>query len=213
MSLFVSFEGPEGSGKSSQTVMLGDYLSSKGYKVHVTHEPGGTIIGDQIRDTLLSKKNTAMVTRAEILLFQASRAQLVEEVIRPKLAEGYIVLCDRYADSTIAYQGYGYQQKIDEVRTLVRYATGGLVPDMTLLLDVDVEVGLKRKTKNEAEWNRLDAYDLEFHQRVRAGYLEMAKQESGRWVVVDAGQEWEEVQESLRKCIHKKFRDEHYECN
>ncbi len=205
MSLFVSFEGPEGSGKSSQTASLGDYLSNKGYKVHVTHEPGGTTIGDQIRDTLLSRKNTAMVTRAEILLFQASRAQLVEEVIRPKLAEGYLILCDRYADSTLAYQGYGYQQNLDEVRTLVRYATGGLVPDLTILLDVDVEVGLKRKMTNETEWNRLDAYTLEFHRNVRAGYLEMAREEPKRWVVVDAGQVWEKVQESLRVCILEKL--------
>jgi dTMP kinase len=110
------------------------------------------------------------------------------------------VLCDRYADSTLAYQGYGHQQNLDEVRALIRYATGGLTPDLTILLDVDVEVGLKRKTKN-GEWNRLDAYDLEFHQRVRAGYLEMVKQEPGRWVVVDAGRGWDEVQEVLRNII------------
>jgi dTMP kinase len=116
------------------------------------------------------------------------------------LADGEIVLSDRYADSTIAYQGYGHQQDIEQVRALINYATGGLVPDLTILLDLDVEVGLKRKKKAD-EWNRLDAYTVEFHQRVRAGYLEMVKQEPERWVVIDAGQKWDEVQEELRKVI------------
>ena len=134
----------------------------------------------------------------ETLLFQASRAQIVEQVFRPKLSEGWIVLCDRYADSTLAYQGYGHRQALDEVRALVLYATGGLVPDLTLLLDVDAETGLRRRQTGGGEWNRLDAYDLEFHCRVRAGYLELAKQEPGRWVVVDARQPWEQVQQDLR---------------
>jgi dTMP kinase len=146
-----------------------------------------------------------MHPHTETLLYQAARAQIVEQVIRPKLAEGTIVLCDRYADSTLAYQGYGHQQNLDEVRALIRYATGGLTPDLTILLDVDVEVGLKRKTKN-GEWNRLDAYALEFHQRVRAGYLEMAKQEPGRWAVVDASQAWGAVQEELRNKILGRLR-------
>jgi dTMP kinase len=121
------------------------------------------------------------------------------------LKAGEIVLSDRYADSTIAYQGYGHQQNIEQVRALIGYATGGLVPDLTILLDVDVEVGLKRKQKAD-EWNRLDAYTVEFHQRVRAGYLEMVKQEPGRWVAIDAGREWGEVQENLKKVILDKLR-------
>jgi dTMP kinase len=115
------------------------------------------------------------------------------------------VLCDRYADSTIAYQGYGHQQDLDEVRSLVRYATGGLTPDLTILLDVEVEVGLKRKTKNGAEWNRLDAYTVEFHRRVRAGYLELVKAEPDRWLVVDASRDWEAVQGALREAIMGKL--------
>jgi dTMP kinase len=202
--MFITLEGPEGSGKTSHLQPLAEWLAGKGYRVHTAREPGGTSISEQIRAVIHDLKNTEMHPHTETLLYQAARAQIVEQVIRPKLAKGYIVLCDRYADSTLAYQGYGHQQNLEEVRALIRYATGGLVPDLTILLDVDVEVGLKRKTKNDTEWNRLDAYDLEFHQRVQAGYLEMAKQEPGRWVVVDAGKEWEKVQKQLRRTILKK---------
>ena len=147
-----------------------------------------------------------MHPHTETLLYQAARAQIVEQVIRPKLADGWIVLCDRYANSTLAYQGYGHQQDLDEVRALVRYATGGLLPDLTLLLDVDAETGLRRRQKGGGEWNRLDAYDLEFHRRVREGYLELAKQEPGRWVVVDATQPWQQVQEAMRQEILKRIK-------
>ena len=145
-----------------------------------------------------------MHPRTETLLYQAARAQIVEQVIRPKLAKGTIVISDRYYDSTIAYQGYGHQQNLDQVRALVNYATGGLTPDLTILLDIDVEAGLKRKTQNASEWNWLDAYDVAFHRRVRAGYLEMVKQEPKRWTVVDASQKWDEVQKELRKIIGAK---------
>jgi dTMP kinase len=147
-----------------------------------------------------------MHPHAETLLYQAARAQIVEQVLRPKLADGWIVLCDRYADSTLAYQGYGHQQDLDEVRALVHYATGGLLPDLTLLLDVDAETGLRRRQKGGGEWNRLDAYDLEFHRRVREGYLELVKQELGRWVVVDATQPWQQVQEAMRQEILKRIK-------
>jgi dTMP kinase len=134
------------------------------------------------------------------LLYQAARAQIVEQVIKPRLVDGEVVISDRYYDSTIAYQGYGHQQDLDQVRALVKYATGGLVPDLTVLLDVDIEEGLRRKKKDN-EWNRLDAYTVEFHQRVRAGYLQMVKAEPNRWVVVDAGQKWEAVQDQLRMAV------------
>jgi dTMP kinase len=141
-----------------------------------------------------------MHPRTETLLYQAARAQIVEQVIKPRLADGEVVISDRYYDSTIAYQGYGHQQDLDQVRALVKYATGGLVPDLTVLLDVDIEEGLRRKKKDN-EWNRLDAYTVEFHQRVRAGYLQMVKAEPNRWVVVDAGQKWEAVQDQLRMAV------------
>ncbi len=198
--MFITLEGPEGSGKTSHIPHLVEYLREKGYTVFPTREPGGTSISEQIRDILHDLKNAEMHPRTETLLYQAARAQIVEQAIRPRLALGEIVLSDRYADSTIAYQGYGHQQDLEQVRALIRYATGGLVPDLTILLDLDVEVGLKRKTN---EWNRLDAYTVEFHQRVRKGYLELAKQEPGRWVVVDAEQSWEKVQSGLRKVIER----------
>ena len=186
--MFITLEGPEGSGKTSHIRPLADWLTGQGQQVFVTREPGGTEIGEQIRAVIHDLGNTAMHPRTETLLYQAARAQIVEQVIRPQLAAGEIVLCDRYFDTTIAYQGYGHQQNLDEVRALVKYATGGLTPDLTLLLDVDVETGLKRKQKNGDEWNRLDAYTLDFHRRVRDGYLKMVRQEPERWVVVDAGQ-------------------------
>jgi dTMP kinase len=141
-----------------------------------------------------------MHPRTETLLYQAARAQSVEQIIHPRLKAGEIVLCDRYMDSTIAYQGYGHQQNIEEVRALIRYATGGLLPDLTLLLDLDVEVGLKRKT-NQDEWNRLDAFTVDFHCRVREGYHKLVQAESKRWVVVDAERPPAEVQEAIRRIV------------
>ena len=195
--MFSTLEGPEGSGKTSHIPHLVEFLREKGYTVFPTREPGGTSIGEQIREVIHDLKNVEMHPRTETLLYQAARAQIVEQVIRPRLAAGEIVLSDRYADSTIAYQGYGHQQNLEQVRALIRYATGGLVPDLTILLDLDVEVGLKRKTRQD-EWNRLDAYTVDFHRRVRAGYLEMVQLEPARWSVVDAGQPWEQVQADLR---------------
>ena len=198
--LFITLEGPEGSGKTSHIPRLVEFLSENGYSIFPTREPGGTSIGEQIRDVLHSLKNTEMHPRTETLLYQAARAQFVEQVVRPRLKAGEIVVSDRYADSTLAYQGYGHQQDLEQVRALIRYATGGLCPDLTVLLDVDVEIGLKRKKKGD-EWNRLDAYTVDFHQRVRKGYLEMVRQERARWVVVDAGQGWQDVQAALRKVV------------
>jgi len=198
--MFITLEGPEGSGKTSHIPHLVEFLREKGYVVFPTREPGGTSISEQIRDILHDMKNAEMHPRTETLLYQAARAQIVEQVIQPRLADGEIVISDRYYDSTIAYQGYGHQQNLDDIRALVKYATGGLTPALTILLDVDVEVGLRRKKKDN-EWNRLDAYTVEFHRRVRAGYLEMVKAEPKRWVVVDAGQAWESVQAGLRKVI------------
>lgn len=199
--MFITLEGPEGSGKTSHVPDLVAHIGERGHTVFATREPGGTSIGEQIRLVIHDLKNVEMHPRAETLLYQAARAQIVEQVIRPRLTAGEIVISDRYADSTIAYQGYGHQQDLKQVRALVGYATGGLVPDLTVLLDVDVELGLRRKTQDGSEWNRLDAYTVDFHQRVRAGYLEMVKAEPRRWVVVDASPEWQRVQEALRKVV------------
>jgi dTMP kinase len=195
--MFITLEGPEGSGKTSHIPHLVAFLREKGHIVFPTREPGGTSIGEQIRAVIHDLKNAEMHPRAETLLYQAARAQIVEQVLRPHLQDGEIVLSDRYADSTIAYQGYGHGQSLEQVRQLVQYATGGLIPDLTILLDLDVEIGLQRKSKQE-EWNRMDAYTVDFHKRVRAGYLELAAQEPKRWRVVDSRQKWDAVQEELR---------------
>jgi dTMP kinase len=203
--MFITLEGPEGSGKTSQLPLLAEYLRQQGYQIYTTREPGGTSISEQIRTILHNLENKEMNPRTEILLFQASRAQLVEQVIRPHLKKGGIVLSDRYADSTLAYQGYGHQIDIESLRVLVTFATGGLKPDLTILLDVDVETGLRRK-ELKGEWNRLDAYNLEFHQRVRQGYLQLVQDEPERWVVVDASQEPKKVQEDLRRVVAERLK-------
>ena len=203
--MFITLEGPEGSGKTSHIPPLVEYLRAKGHVVFPTREPGGTSISEQIREVIHDLKNVEMHPRTETLLYQAARAQIVEQVIKPRLADGEIVISDRYYDSTIAYQGYGHQQDLEQVRALVKYATNGLVPDLTVLLDVEVEEGLRRKKKDN-EWNRLDAYTVEFHQRVHAGYLEMVKAEPNRWVVVNAGQKWDKVQEALRNVILERLK-------
>ena len=203
--MFITFEGPEGSGKTSLFPALAGWLMEQGRVVHTVREPGGTSIGEQIRQVIHDLKNTEMNPRTEALLYQAARAQVVAEVLRPRLSAGEIILCDRYFDSTLAYQGYGHQViPLDDLRQIIRFATGGLTPDLTILLDLDVEVGLARKGKQD-EWNRLDAFTVDFHRRVRAGYHELLKLEPERWTVVDASQPWEVVQQDLRAVLTKKI--------
>jgi dTMP kinase len=209
--MFITLEGPEGGGKTTQLVALAQRLRQSGYPVLATREPGGTPIGDEIRQVLMAMKNAAMQPRTEILLFQASRAQLVAEVIRPALAAGQVVLCDRYADSTVAYQGYGYQQfSPAELRPIIEFATGGLKPDLTILLDLDVVAGLQRRAQ-DGGWNRLDGQQVEFHQRVRQGYLEMARAEPQRWVIVDAGQPAGQVQADILRVVLSRLGNAHGE--
>ena len=202
--MFITLEGTEGCGKTSQVAPLAEYLRQQGWNVLTTREPGGTPIGEQIRTVLHSLENTEMHARTEILLFQAARAQHVEQVIRPHLARGGVVICDRYADSTLAYQGYGRQQPLEPLRALVDYATGGLKPDLTLLMDLDVEIGLRRRAKG-GEWNRLDALEVAFYQRVRQGYFELVQAEPQRWAVVDASLPPEQVHQALREVVLKRL--------
>ena len=203
--MFITFEGPEGSGKTSQLPALADYLRDAGYDVVVTREPGGTPVGDQIRDVLMNLENVSIVPRTEILLFLAARAQHVEDLIRPSLAAGKIVLCDRFGDSTLAYQGYGHQTDLGVLRQLLNFSTGGLTPDLTLLLDVPVRAGFERKWHNSTEWNRLDAYAEAFHERVRQGYFALAKEEPVRWVIIDASQSKAQVQQAMRAAIMERL--------
>lgn len=203
--MFITLEGPEGSGKTSQLPLLADFLRSQGYDVLTTREPGGTAIGDQVRNILFDLGNKGMDPRTEILLFQASRAQHVEEVIKPALAAGRLVLCDRYADSTLAYQGYGHGIDLRILREIVTFATDGLNPGLTVFLDVDVEEGLKRRTDG-GNWNRLDDYNKAFHRRVYAGYQELIAAEPNRWTVVNANQAPELVAADLQNVVLEKIK-------
>jgi dTMP kinase len=198
---FITLEGPEGSGKSTHASRLAEYLRSKGRDVLLTREPGGTAIGDQIRAILNDHANTAMHPRAEILLFCASRAQLVNRMIRPHLARGGTVVCDRFSDSTLAYQGYGHGLDLGILRTISNFATEQLAPDLTLLLDLPVEIGLARRRRSDSDWNRLDALEVAFHRRVRQGYLDLSRVDPGRWVPIDAEREEEAVWESIKRSV------------
>lgn len=182
--------------------MLADYLRDQGYPVLFTREPGGTEIGDQIRQVIMSLENKRMSPEAEFLLFSASRAQVVRELIQPHLQEGGVVVCDRFYDSSLAYQGYGHQLDLDTLRTVTEFVTGGLTPDLTFLLDLPVEQGLNRR-KDAGRWNRLDDYDPEFHKRVRAGYLTLAELEPERWRMIDAAQPPDEVQAQIRAAVDR----------
>jgi dTMP kinase len=199
--LFITLEGPEGSGKTTQAALLADYLEAEGLAVKRTREPGGTRIGDQIRACLHDVRNTDMVAASEFLLYSASRAQLVHEVIRPALDRGEIVICDRFYDSSLAYQGHGRGLDLDLLATITRFATGGVTPDLTLLFDIDVEQGLARRTDGGEEMNRLDLETLAFHRRVRAGYRLLAADEPARWVVLDANRPQLAVQRDVRLAV------------
>ncbi len=203
MSLFITFEGPEGSGKSTQIKLLCAYLQEKNLPAVRTREPGGTRIGDMIRNVILSPQHAELSPPAEFLLFSASRAQLVAQVVRPHLQSGTIVLCDRYADSSLAYQGYAHGLDLATLRQVTQFATGGLLPDLTFYFDLDVRVGLQRKRDGSAPLDRLDSQTIEFHERVRHGYLAMAEEELQRWIVIDAARRVEEIQEQVRQVLDK----------
>jgi dTMP kinase len=200
--MFITLEGPEGAGKTVLARRLAEALEQRGRTVRLTREPGGTALGERVRALLLERSSggLAIDARADALLFNAARAQLVAEVIRPALDAGEVVLCARFADSTLAYQGYGAGLPIDQLRAIADVATGGLAPDLTILLDVDPEVGLRRKAPGAR--NRFEAsFDLDFHRRVRAGFLELAGQEPERWRVVDSTRHVDRVFDDLLEVV------------
>jgi dTMP kinase len=189
---FITLEGPEGAGKTLQAERLAEALRARGSAVLLTREPGGTALGDQLRTVVLARDGGVIEPRTDALLFNAARAQLVGEVINPALATGMVVVCARFADSTLAYQGYGAGVPLDELRVLAGIATQGLVPDRTLLLDIDPAIGLARKA--EADRTRFEHdFDADFHARVRAGFLELAKGEPSRFRVIDASRDVDAV--------------------
>lgn len=206
VSLFVTFEGPEGGGKTTQLFQLAGFLRELGYDVLATREPGGTPIGDRIRAILLDPVHTEMRPQAEFLLFCAQRAQHVAQVIQPHLLRGGVVLSDRYADASLAYQGYGCQLDLAALRQVTAFATAGLQPDLTLCLDLPVEVGLRRKSGGSGDaWNRMEQREIDFHKRVRAGYLAMAEQDPGRWLVMDATRPPEAIQAMVRQAVRQRL--------
>ena len=206
MSLFITLEGPEGSGKTSAIKIVKERLESLGYQIEMTREPGGTYISEQIREVILDKRNTLMDPRTEALLYAASRRQHLVEKIWPSLKEGKIVFCDRYLDSSLAYQGYARGLGIDEILKVNDYATEGTFPDITLLFDIDPELGLERINKNkDREVNRLDVEKLSFHKKVREGYLLLSKKFPERYIIVDASKPLEEVANQVFEEIIKKL--------
>ncbi len=207
MSLFVTFEGGEGSGKSTAIKSLVDKLQKEGYEIVLTREPGGTPISEQIRDVILNKENTAMDPVTEALLYAASRRQHVEEKVRPALREGKIVLCDRFLDSSLAYQGGARGLGMDLILKINEPAINGLWPDVTIFFDLKPEVGLARINANSnREVNRLDVEKMEFHQKVRASFLELAERYPDRYVIIDASKTPEEVAEEAYDALKAKLK-------
>jgi dTMP kinase len=204
---FITIEGPEGCGKTTQSNILVQYLRERGHEVILTREPGGTRIGEVIRSLVLDAKYEEMVPLTELLLMAASRSQHVLEKIRPSLAGGKTVICSRFSDATIAYQGCGRGFDIDLLRRINKIATGGLAPDLTLVIDIDVTTGLRRAfgvEKAEAktgEGDRLESEDIGFHERVRQGYLDLAHKEPTRVKVIDGGGTIDEVSAAIRKAV------------
>ena len=201
--LFLSFEGGEAAGKSVQAARLADTLAARGRDVVLTREPGGTPFAERIRDVLLHARDVDLAPEAQALLFSAARAQHTRDVIRPALAEGTIVVADRYFDSTLAYQGYGLGADLDGLRAMTRFAVGALVPQRTFLIDVPVAVTLSRlgARSGTARWDRFHGDDRAFYERVRDGYLRLAASEPGRFVVVDGDRPEETVAADIRRQV------------
>lgn len=201
---FITFEGMDGSGKTTQVNHTAEALRAQGYDVLLTREPGGTAMGDRVRELLLDKTGDPLNHRAELLLFCASRAQLVETVIRPHLAAGGVVICDRYIDSSIAYQGYGHDLDIAAVIQVISFATDLLLPDITIYLDITPAEGLRRRAQASLfgeEMTRIDELALEYHQRVYQGYADLGAAETRRWVRIDAAQTPEQVQADIARAL------------
>lgn len=206
--MFITFEGLDGSGKTTQVGALAAHLRALGHNVLLTREPGGTEIGDQLRRILHDMKHNNMHAHTELLLFAASRAQLVAQVIRPHLERGGLVISDRFSDSTIAYQGYGHGIDIDIVQTVVWVATNGLQPDLTLYLDITPENGLGRRQQASLfgdEWTRIDNMELEFHRRVQQGYRDLISSDPERFVEIDANRAEDAIKADILLALQQRL--------
>ena len=203
--IFITFEGIDGCGKSTQCELLKKYFEDNGKDFVFVREPGGTVIGERIREILLDKKNTQMTPRTELLLFEAARAQITDEVIKPSLEEGKIVICDRFFDSSSAYQGMARGMGMDFVASLNMAATGGLKPDVTFFFDLSAEEALARRGKRGEASDRIELAGLKFQEDVRRGYLELARSSDGRIVTIDAMQSPDEIFEQIKNTLEGKI--------
>lgn len=198
---FITFEGIEGSGKSTQIDLLALYLQEKGYDVVVTRDPGGTELGDSIRNILLNPAFSSMDSYTELFLYAASRTQLVTEVIEPALKAGKIVLCDRFTDSTIAYQGFGRGISFDRIETLNHWAAKEIFPQLTIILTIPAQDGLDRATKDSID--RIEEESIDFHQRVESGYKKLAQEHPGRICIIDASGDRGEIQQQVARVVEE----------
>lgn len=203
--IFITFEGIDGCGKSTQCEMLKEYLKENNKDFIFVREPGGTVIGERIREILLDKKNSQMTARTELLLFEAARAQITDEVIKPALEEGKIVLCDRFLDSSSAYQGMARGMGMDFVAGLNMAATGGLKPDVTFFFDISAEEALERRGKRGEASDRIELAGLKFQEDVRRGYIELAKNSDGRVITIDATKGIDEIFEVVKSSLERKI--------
>lgn len=197
---FITFEGSEGCGKSTQSGALVEHLTAKGHTAKLIREPGGVVISEKVREILLDKKNVQMNKECETLLYMAARAQLVEEVVIPELTRGTILVCDRFLDSTVAYQGYGCGVSVESIKAMGLFATKGVQPDLTFFLDLPTEEGLRRRG---TERDRIELRSSEYHERVRAGYHQIALSEPGRMVVIDGRKDKEENFAAIRARVER----------
>jgi len=209
--IFITIEGPDGCGKSTQADILVTYLKSKNYPVVFTREPGGCSIGEEIREILLKPRGQQILSdETELFLFAAARAQHVRETIMPALSIGSIVIASRYIDATVAYQGYGRGLPLENIRDINELATGGLKPDLTIILDIAADKGLQRARGVEeetpvGETDRIESESIEFHKRVRKGYLDIVRREPERCVLINSDRPISEISKDIKKCLEKKF--------
>lgn len=213
MSLFISLEGGEGAGKTTQINRLAAYLTDEGYKVVTTREPGGTKEAESIRNLLVQREGGDWDAMAEVLLLYAARVMHINKVIRPALAEGKVVICDRFSDSTMAYQGYGRGLDKEKIKEIERISVDGFKPDLTLILDIDVTEGLERSNKRlsgqkgyEKTEDRFERMELEFHERLRQGFLQIAREDAGRCSVIDATQSVDDMTAEIQSLVREKLK-------
>ncbi|MDD5772543.1 MAG: dTMP kinase [bacterium] len=204
---FITFEGPDGGGKSTHIKLLAEFLKKKGYSVVLTREPGGTALGEDIRDVLLDPRIKNLSLWSELFLYLSCRSQILEEVIKPALRSQKIVLCDRFTDATVAYQGFGRKIDIDLIKNLNGLLVGEFKPDLTVLIDIEPETGLERSCVRGGKVDRIEKEKIAFHRRVRNGYLDLSKKESKRFLVVAGGDSLEKNKAIIQKGVLKRIKD------